>query len=113
LAIVQPQTVVKWHRQRFRLYWRWRSRKKPGRPKIDAEVRNLICRECLDHLIVLNEDHLRRTLSESFTHYYEARAHLSLDRNSPTPRPVCPPAQGKIVAKAYLGGLHQCYMRAA
>ena len=32
LAIVQPETVVRWHRQGFRLYWRWRSRKKPGRP---------------------------------------------------------------------------------
>jgi len=72
-----------------------------------------IRRECLDHVIILNEDHLRRTLSEFLTYYHEARAHLSLDRNSPIPRPVCPPAQGKVVAKAYLGGLHHCYTRAA
>ncbi len=43
LLIVQPDTVVAWHRQGFRLYWRWKSRTgKVGRPRIDAEVRNLI-----------------------------------------------------------------------
>lgn len=45
LVIVQPETVVKWHRQGFRLYWRWKSRRNtPGRPKIDAEIRCLIRR---------------------------------------------------------------------
>jgi putative transposase len=44
LLIVQPDTVIKWHRQGFRLYWRWKSLKKPGRPKIDAEIRSLIRR---------------------------------------------------------------------
>ncbi len=44
LVIVQPETVVRWHQQGFRLYWRWKSRKKPGRPKIDAEIRSLIRR---------------------------------------------------------------------
>jgi len=72
-----------------------------------------IRRECLDHVIVLNEEHLRRILAEYFGYYHEARAHLSLERNSPDPRPVCPPQQGKVVAKAYLGGLHHCYTRAA
>jgi hypothetical protein len=62
---------------------------------------------------VLNENHLHRILAEYFAYYHEARAHLSLDRNSPISRPVCPPAQGKVVAKAYLGGLHHCYTRAA
>jgi transposase InsO family protein len=42
--IVKPDTVVRWHRDGFQLYWRWRSRKKPGRPKIDAEIRRLIRR---------------------------------------------------------------------
>ena len=72
-----------------------------------------IRRECLDHVIVLNEDHLRRTLSEFFTYYHGARAHLSLNRNSPDPRSVQPPEKGKVVAKAYLSGLHHCYTRAA
>ena len=41
LVLVKPATVVKWHRQGFRIYWRWRSRC-PGRPKTSAEIRALI-----------------------------------------------------------------------
>ena len=72
-----------------------------------------IRRECLNHVIVFGEKHLRRILAEYFDYYHDARAHLSLDRNSPIRRSVCPPKQGKVVAKAYLGGLHHCYTRAA
>ena len=43
LHILQPATVVRWHREGFKRYWRWRSRsKKPGRSMIDAEIRQLI-----------------------------------------------------------------------
>ena len=274
LLIVQPETVVRWHQQGFKLYWRWKSRKKPGRPKIDAEIRNLIrrmslenatwgspriqselallgytvdqstvdkymfrhrkppsqtwrtflanhvpdiasidffvvstatfrilycfivlrhnrrCvahfnvtahptarwtgqqivnafpydetprfmirdrdgiyghdfrervkhmgieevvtaprspwqnpyaervigsirRECLDHVIVLNEDHLRRILSSYFEYYHESRTHLSLERNSPVPRRVEHPSEGKVIAIPQVGGLHHRYRRAA
>jgi len=45
LLIVQPATVLAWHRQGFRLYWRWKSRPKlVGRPRLDAELRHLIRR---------------------------------------------------------------------
>ncbi len=45
LAIFKPDTVVRWHQQGFKLYWRYRSRReKPGRPKVQAELRNLIRR---------------------------------------------------------------------
>jgi hypothetical protein len=45
LAIVQPDTVVKWHRKGFKLYWRWKSNAgKPGRPPIEREIRDLIRR---------------------------------------------------------------------
>ena len=86
---VHPDTVVRWHRRGFRLYWRWKSRRRgPGRPAIDATLRKpiremqasnigwdanrspwqhpyvegvigSIRRECPDHVIVLNERHLR------------------------------------------------------
>jgi putative transposase len=50
LFIVQPQTVVRWHQQGFKLYWRWKSRPKTvGRPKIDSEVRILIRRLCREN----------------------------------------------------------------
>ncbi len=45
LHIVQPETVVRWHRQGFRYYWRWKSRRR-GRPRIDPDIRHLIQRMC-------------------------------------------------------------------
>jgi putative transposase len=43
LIIVKPETVVKWHKEGFRLYWQWRSRRRrAGRPQIDREIRELI-----------------------------------------------------------------------
>ncbi len=44
LVIVKPDTVVRWHRQGFRCYWRWRSRSKPGRPPIPIKLIRLIRR---------------------------------------------------------------------
>ncbi len=50
LVIVQPATVVAWHRQGFRLYWRWKSRlRSPGRPLIDLAIRTLIRRMARDN----------------------------------------------------------------
>ncbi len=274
LMIVKPEAVIRWHRQGFRLYWRWKSRKKPGRPKIDGEVRQLIrrmslenplwgapriqselallgytiaestvakhmkrqrkppsqtwrtflenhapdivavdfvvvatvsfrllyCflvlrydrrrvvhfnvtpyptarwtgqqiveafpyneaprfmirdrdaiygvdfrervkhmgieevviayrspwqspyverligsirRECLNHVVVFSEGHLRRILRSYFAYYQEARTHLSLDRNAPIPRKVEPPSCGRVIAIPQVGGLHHSYTRAA
>src|SRR5215207_3277989 len=42
VAIVRPETIVRWHRAGFRAYWRWRSRNPIGRPKVSAELRTLI-----------------------------------------------------------------------
>ena len=50
LVIVKPETVIKWHRQGFRLYWRWRSRARGGRPKIGDEIRCLIRRMAAENL---------------------------------------------------------------
>ena len=44
LVLVKPDTVVKWHRVGFRLYWRWKSRPRGGRPRISEEIRALIAR---------------------------------------------------------------------
>lgn len=44
LLVVSPATVVRWHRQGFRYYWRWKSRGQAGRPRIAAQVRQLIRR---------------------------------------------------------------------
>ena len=72
-----------------------------------------IRRDCLDQVIVLNEMHLRRILTEYFDYYHNSRPHLSLDRNSPSPREVEPPSQGKVISIRQVGGLHHRYSRAA
>ena len=42
IAIVRPETIIRWHRTGFRLYWRWKSRARGGRPKVPMEIRRLI-----------------------------------------------------------------------
>jgi hypothetical protein len=42
IAVVQPETIIRWHRTGFRLYWRWKSRARGGRPKVPVEIRRLI-----------------------------------------------------------------------
>jgi len=42
VAIVRPETIIRWHRAGFRAYWRWRSRNSVGRRKVSAELRTLI-----------------------------------------------------------------------
>jgi hypothetical protein len=44
VRVVQPETVLRWHRVGFRTYWRWKSRKRVGRPRIDRGLRDLIRR---------------------------------------------------------------------
>ena len=70
-----------------------------------------IRRECLDHVIVLSEESLRRTLRSYFSYYHRSRLHLSLERDSPESRPV--QSIGRIVAFPEVGGLHHRYERAA
>jgi hypothetical protein len=45
VQVVQPETVLRWHRAGFRIYWRWKSRKRVGRPRIDRGLRDLIRNE--------------------------------------------------------------------
>jgi transposase InsO family protein len=72
-----------------------------------------IRRECLNHMIVLNEDHLRRILTDYFDYYHNSRPHLSLERNSPRPRRVERPSEGRVAAIPQVGGLHHRYTRRA
>ena len=72
-----------------------------------------IGRECLDHMNVLTEEHLRRILGEYFDYYHESRPHQSLARNSPVPREVERPSTGQVISIPQVGGLHHRYQRAA
>lgn len=68
-----------------------------------------IRRECLDHVIVLGEDHLRLVM-RAYVHYYNtARTHLSLDKDAPNGRTIH--SCGPIISIHHLGGLHRQYIR--
>ncbi|MDD3642094.1 MAG: integrase core domain-containing protein [Candidatus Krumholzibacteria bacterium] len=68
-----------------------------------------IRRECLDHTIIIGENHLRRVLREYIRYYNESRTHLGLEKDCPHPRVVEPPEAGPIVARPMVGGLHHRY----
>ena len=70
-------------------------------------------RECLDHVVVLNETHLRRLLREYLIYYHGARTHLSLAKDAPEPRRVERLDEGQIVETPMAGGLHHRYGRRA
>jgi hypothetical protein len=84
----------------------------PRSPWQNAYVERLIGslrRECLDHMLILRERHLRRVLKSYFVYYNEARTHLGLDKETPLPRPVR--RTGSVGARPVLFGLHHCYDR--
>ena len=72
-----------------------------------------IRRECLNHVVVLGERHLRRTLARYFAYYHGARTHLSLDKDAPHGRPIEQPELGRVIQIREVGGLHHRYIRRA
>ena len=101
LVIVKPETVIRWHRQGFRWYWRRKSRGEPGRPKIDAELRQLIRRMSQDNPTwgaprILSElQLLGYTVAESTVAKYVVR---SRKPSSPTWRSFLKNHAGQIAA---------------
>src|SRR5437879_9064610 len=72
-----------------------------------------IRRECLDHVGVIGERHLREILSKYVDYYNGTRTHLSLSKDAPEPRSVQLPSQGRVVKVPRVGGLHHEYLRRA
>jgi putative transposase len=72
-----------------------------------------IRRECLDHVIVVNENHLRRILKSYCQYYHQTRTHLALSKDAPEPRAKQPPDLGAVIEIAEVGGLHHRYERRA
>ena len=68
-------------------------------------------RECLGHMIIFGEDHLRRVLAEYFAYYNAHRAHQGLDGDTPLGREREPPDLGHVRSIPFLGGLHHRYTR--
>jgi transposase InsO family protein len=84
----------------------------PRSPWQNAYVERLIGsirRECLDHLIIIGEAHLRRVLRAYADYYNRTRTHLSLNKDTPLARPIL--REGRIKSIPHLGGLHHSYVR--
>jgi putative transposase len=71
-----------------------------------------IRRECLDHVLVFHERSLKRLLESYFDYYHHSRTHLSLEKDSPTPRLVMS-GSAPVISVPVLGGLHHRYERTA
>jgi transposase InsO family protein len=88
----------------------------PRAPQQRAYIERVIGtirRECLDHLIILNEAALHRHLKLFLEYYHQSRTHLSLEKDTPASRSVQPPEAGRVVAVPQVGGLHHRYERRA
>ena len=88
----------------------------PRAPSHNAFVERFIGsarRECFDHVIVFSEAGLQRLMTRYCSYHERSRTHLSLNKDTPIPRPVMPAADGTIVAIPEVGGLHHRYERRA
>jgi transposase InsO family protein len=86
----------------------------PRSPWQNGHVERLIGsirRECLDHVVIFGEAHLRHVLKAYASSYNNVRTHLALGKDTPCGRPV--QAVGRIVPVSFLGGLHHQYVRMA
>ena len=70
-------------------------------------------RDSLNHVIVLEETHLRRTLTRYFRYYHSSRTHLSLEKDAPTPRAIQDARLGPVIEVSKVEGLHHHYERRA
>ncbi|HEX2915482.1 MAG TPA: integrase core domain-containing protein [Chloroflexia bacterium] len=85
-------------------------------PKANALCERLmgtLRRECLDHLFILGETHLKRILKEYVKYYNQQRPHQGIEQKLPEPKLDRPISTGKILAFPVLGGLHHSYERAS
>jgi hypothetical protein len=87
IAVIQPDTIVRWHRRGFRAFRR----------------------DCLDHVIIVDERHLRNLLRDYAAYYNRLRTHLSLDKDAPLRRPV--QGHGVLHRLPQFGGLHHSFVR--
>lgn len=89
------------------------AKRSPWQNPYVERVIGSIRRECLDHVIVFDERHLRKVLREYVDYYHHGRTHLGLDKDCPIARVVESPSLGPIRSKSVLGGLHHRYSRKA
>jgi len=91
----------------------WERPECPQQRAYIERVIGTIRRECLDHLIIVNEAALHRHLKLFLEYYHGTRTHLSLEKDTPEGRSVQPPESERVVAVPQVGGLHHRYERRA
>jgi transposase InsO family protein len=72
-------------------------------PYVERVIGSIRC-ECLDHVVVINEQQLRRVLTSYVDYYHHSRTHLSLDKDCPDARTIQPSDRGKVIAILRVGG---------
>jgi len=84
------------------------ARQSPWQNPFVERLIGSVRRDCLDHVIVLNESHLKRTLSSYFEYYHHDRTHYGLGKDTPFERPVQskPEQRSKVIELPRVGGLH-------
>ena len=103
---------VRYNIPRFGLKDKPTAPRSPWQNPIAERVIGTLRRECLDHIIIINERHLHDILNEYIYNYYNvSRTHLSIEKDSPTHRAI--QSHGQIVSSSILGGLHHTYRRVA
>jgi putative transposase len=85
----------------------------PWRNPYVERVIGSIRRDCLDHVIIFNERHLRRVLKEYIHYYNEYRTHLGLEKDCPELRSIERQDSGLLQSEPMVGGLHHRYYRQA
>ena len=91
------------------------------RTPVQAPRANAVCerlmgsvrRECLDHIMITSEAHLRRVLKEYAVYFNQSRPHQGIDQRVPEPKNIADGNSGKVFSFPVLGGLHHEYRRAA
>jgi len=89
------------------------ARQSPWQNPYAERVIGSIRRECLDHIVILSERHLKRVLASYADYYHSVRTHLSLGKDTPHRRPIQSPERGNIVELKRVRGLHHEYVRIA
>ena len=87
------------------------ARRSPWQNAFVERLIGSIRRDCLDHVMVLNESHLKRILSSYFYYYHQDRTHYSLEKDTPRGRPLQskPGQDSKVIELPRVGGLHHRY----
>ena len=89
--------------------WAYGIARSPWQNGVAERLIGSIRRDCLDHVVIFGEQHLRHLLNSYQEYYNESRTHLSLKKDAPIPRDA--QSVGRVLALPILGGLHHRYVR--